>query len=155
MLGISSVISLLPLIYPKPVFLLFPGTLALALLGVFPATHQTAQIVSNFVAWPLALFVGYSLWRWGRSSRIGSTPAAVKALFIFWLILLIPWLLLAGVSGMAFDAGPRLDAYVFFWSTLTYPITLAIAAAFRKWSTFFVLLPLVNVAACCASGLGA
>jgi hypothetical protein len=45
---------------------------------------------------------------------------------------------------MAFDGGYTLDAYVFFWSVASYPVTVAIAAFTRKKVPELVFLPLLN-----------
>ncbi len=65
----------------------------------------------------------------------------------FWTVLLLPWMFLTPFSAMAFDGGETLGAYVFFWSFLTYPIALAAAAFFRKWTPWAVLLPFLNFVA--------
>ena len=75
------------------------------------------------------------------------------ALFTVWLILLLPWLFLAPVSLMAFDAGETPKVYVFVLSIWTYPVAIGIAAIVRKWEPAIVLLPGVNVALCVVAGL--
>jgi len=62
-------------------------------------------------------------------------------------------MLVGPLSGMAFDGGATAEAYVFFWSTITYPVSVALAALFRKWHPYAVILPFLNFAACCASPL--
>jgi hypothetical protein len=74
---------------------------------------------------------------------------------VLWVVLLAPWLPLTLMSGMAFDAGYTVHAYVFIWSLLTYPITVLIAAAFRKKVQTLVLLPCLNVAAFLIAGIPA
>ena len=78
---------------------------------------------------------------------------ATKYIFLFWVVLLIPWLLVAGLSGMAFDGGYTAEAYTFFWSVWAYPITVGIVAVFRRWVPWIVLLPLLTLAGCGASEL--
>jgi len=56
----------------------------------------------------------------------------MTALFSIWLILLLPWLFLAPLAPMAFDAGPTFKTYVFVWSIWTYPAAVGIAAIVRK-----------------------
>jgi len=74
-------------------------------------------------------------------------------LFIVWVILLLPWLFLAPVSLMAFDAGKTPKVYVFVLSIWTYPVAVGIAAIVRKWEPAILLLPCVNVALCVVAGL--
>jgi len=50
-------------------------------------------------------------------------------------------------SGMAFDGGYTLAAYVFVWSVLTYPVAVLIAAIFRRKVQWLVLLPCINIVA--------
>jgi len=68
----------------------------------------------------------------------------VKVLLSFWLLLL-PWLIFAPLSGMAFDGGSTFKAYTFFWSTLTYPITLCAAFLLRRKAPMASLLPVLNL----------
>jgi hypothetical protein len=76
-------------------------------------------------------------------------PATVdvltKALFVFWLILLLPWLIFALLSGMAFDAGNTLRAYIFISSVLTYPVSVIIAGFVGRKQRFLILLPWLNI----------
>jgi hypothetical protein len=82
------------------------------------------------------------------------TPQKVTtALFFIWLFLLLPWLLLAPLSLMAFDAGPTFKAYVFVWSIWTFPVSVGIVAIVRKKAPVIALLPCLNVMACFVSGL--
>jgi len=63
---------------------------------------------------------------------VGSeTPRWVTTLLRFWGILLLPWLPLALMSGLAFDAGYTMHADVFFWSVWTYPVAILIVAFFK------------------------
>lgn len=66
-------------------------------------------------------------------------------LFFLWIILLLPWLLLAPISAMAFDAGPSIGAYFFTLPILTYPIPVILAAIFRRKHPRIAFLPLVNL----------
>jgi hypothetical protein len=54
---------------------------------------------------------------------------------------------------MAFDGGATAEVYVFFWSTITYPVSVVLTALFRRWYPYAVLLPVLNFAGCCASPL--
>jgi hypothetical protein len=68
-----------------------------------------------------------------------------KALFVFWLFLLLPWLILAPMSGMAFDAGYTVRAYIFSSSVLTYPVSVIIAGFFGGKQRLLILLPCLNI----------
>ncbi len=152
---IASAASLLSLIFPFARFLSVPGALVtLLLFGRRVAlTSQPVQALMNVVVCSVTLYFGVALWKWGQTHPTRQTPTAAKYVFVFWLVLLFPWLLFAPLSGMAFDAGPTAEAYTFFWSVWTYPITVGIAAVFRRWVPWLVLLPLLNVAGCGASDL--
>jgi len=76
----------------------------------------------------------------------------IKGFLIVWFVLLVPWLPFAMLSGMAFDGGPTPQAYLFFWSVITYPVAVGIAAVSRKRVPLLVLLPLLNVIGFFASG---
>jgi len=152
---ISGVVSFLPLIFPSLLFLSFPG--AMLTLLVFgrqvQLTSQLVRAVSNFAVWSVALYFLPSLWKWGQNHPTRHTPTPAKALFILWLVLLLPWFLFAGLSGMAFDGGPTAEAYTVVWSVWTYPITLGIVAVWRRWVPWIVILPFLNVVGCGASEL--
>ena len=111
------------------------------------------RAVLSAVIWSLLLYFGLALWKWGQTHPTRQSPTAAKYVFVFWAVLLIPWLLLAPLSGMAFDAGYKAEAYAFVWSVWTYPITVGIVAVCRRWVPWIVLLPLLNIAGCSASGL--
>lgn len=70
---------------------------------------------------------------------------AVKIMLGIWFLLLIPWLPFAGLSGMAFDGGYTLQAYIFVWAVWTYPITLGIAFLSRRKHPGLVWLPFLNL----------
>ena len=74
------------------------------------------------------------------------------ALFLLWIILLLPWLIVATVSLMAFDAGPKFAVYVFVWSIWTYPLSVGIVWWLRQDRPLVALLPLVNIAVWLISG---
>ena len=69
-----------------------------------------------------------------------------KALFVLWLLLLLPWIVIAPLSAMMFDAPPTIGVYVGFWTILTYPVPVVIAALLRKRAPASVLLPFLNLA---------
>ncbi len=75
------------------------------------------------------------------------------ALFFVWFVLLLPWLFLAGLAGMAFDGGPRFGAYVFVGAIWAYPVSLGLAWKFRDMNPFIVLLPFANIALSLIAGL--
>lgn len=66
-----------------------------------------------------------------------STEPSVKIALIIWTILLLPWLLFAGMSGMAFDNGPTPAAYCFLRGIWTYPCFLGAAIVFQTESSGF------------------
>ena len=116
-------------------------------------TNRPLRIVLNVVVTSLVLYLGAALWTWGINNRNQPAPTATRALLIFWLILLVPWMLAGPLSAMAFDGGATAEAYVFFWSTITYPVSVALAAFFRRWFPYAVILPVLNFAACFTSPL--
>ena len=136
-------------------FLTLPGALlTMALFGrVASMTNRPLRIVLNVVVTSLVLYLGAALWTWGINNRNQPAPTATRALLIFWLILLVPWMLAGPLSAMAFDGGATAEAYVFFWSTITYPVSVALAALFRRWFPYAVILPVLNFAACFTSPL--
>jgi hypothetical protein len=116
-------------------------------------TSQPVRVLANLIVWSMALYFGHALWRWGQTNPARQTPTAANRVFVFWLVLLLPWLLFASLSVMAFDAGYTAETRAFVFSVWTYPITVGIAAVVRRWVPWLVLLPLVNVAGCGVSGL--
>jgi hypothetical protein len=68
----------------------------------------------------------------------------VKGLLALWFVLLIPWLPVTAVSASVLSN--TWDANLFFWSPLTYPITLSVAFIFKRKVPRLSLLPLLNVA---------
>jgi hypothetical protein len=82
-----------------------------------------------------------------------NTEDAIAAgLFLFWLVLLLPWLVLAPLSLMAFDAGPEFLVYVFVWSIWTYPISVGVVWWFRRDVPLIAFLPCLNIATGLLSG---
>jgi len=136
-------------------FLTLPGgLLTMALFGrVASMTNRPLRLALNTVATSIVLYLGISLWAWGNSNQKQPAPSATRALFIFWLILLVPWMLFGPLSSLAFDGGATAEAYVFFWSTITYPVSVSLAALFRRWYPYAVILPVFNFAACSVSPL--
>ncbi|MCU1286356.1 MAG: hypothetical protein JWO13_2706 [Acidobacteriales bacterium] len=70
---------------------------------------------------------------------------AVNFVLTLWVLLLVPWLLMLPISGMAFDAGPTRAAYIFVCSFWTYPVAVFLAAVFKRKTPLIVALPLVNL----------
>src|SRR5207248_1001781 len=68
----------------------------------------------------------------------------VKVVLTVWCLLLVPWILFAGLAGMAFDGGYTTGAYIFVWSVWTYPITVGISFLFRRKHPRLVWLPALN-----------
>ena len=66
-------------------------------------------------------------------------------LLVIWIVLLLPWLLFAALSGMAFDTGNTFRACIFIVSLWTYPVSIWIAAKFKEERPAVSLLPLLNV----------
>lgn len=69
----------------------------------------------------------------------------VRILFFIWVVLLVPWIVVAPLSGMAFDGGNTVSAYAFVLSVWTYPVAVFGAFKLLERSRNAVLLPLVNV----------
>ena len=76
-------------------------------------------------------------------------------LFLLWIVLLLPWLLFATTSLMAFDAGPSLAVYILVASIWTYPVSVGIVWWFRDREPRIALLPCVNIAVWIISGIAA
>jgi hypothetical protein len=70
-----------------------------------------------------------------------------EILFLLWMFLLLPWVILAGLVGMAFDAGSTLRAYIVVSSVWTYPVSVWMVWRFRERSPVIALLPFLNIAA--------
>jgi len=62
-----------------------------------------------------------------------------------WIIILVPWFLFAIIgSGMAFEGGHPVDAYLFIAMAWSYPILVAVAFLARRKYPRFVWLPLIT-----------
>ena len=70
-----------------------------------------------------------------------------KSLLMLWAFLLVPWGVPAMASSMAFEDGNTISAYVFVGAVLTYPISVLIAAIFRREVRWLIFLPCVNIVA--------
>lgn len=153
---VAAAVSCLPLVLRRAWFLWLPGGLATVfLLSVRAQIMAPAwlRVLSNTIVWSLLLYFGSVLLKWGRRTPVQQTPGAARALFIFWIVLLLPWLMIAPLSAMAFDGGYTAEAYAFVWSVWSYPITVGLTAVLRRWSVWAIWLPLLNVAGCFSSGL--
>lgn len=154
---ISCGISLLPLMLPLFSVLLLPGSIVI--LHLYPSrfqvtwTFKALTVASSFLICLIVLYFGLVLWQWVQTYPAKPAPPATNKVFIAWLILLVPWLLWAPLSGMAFDAGYTPTAYAFVWSVWTFPVTVIIVAIVRKWVPWIVVLPVINFAGCFAGGL--
>jgi len=54
-------------------------------------------------------------------------------MLVLWLVSLAPWLVMAGLAVMAFDAGITWQASIFVAIIWTYPISVVIALFGLKW----------------------
>jgi len=82
-----------------------------------------------------------------------TTKPWVFRLLVVWAFLLVPWAPFFLFSGMAFDAGPSIHAYVFVGSVWTYPFVLLTAALLRRKVPLLVVLPCLNLLGFLISGL--
>ena len=74
------------------------------------------------------------------------TQKRYTALYVFWIILLVPWVPFAPLSLMAFDAGPSFGAYLFVGCVWSYPITVFLAFILRQKVRMIGFLPCLNFA---------
>src|SRR5262245_17028892 len=75
--------------------------------------------MSSFAQW--RCIFGVAHWKCGQTHPTRQTPAAAKYAFVFWLVLLIPWLLFALCRAWPLRRAPTAGAYTFVWSVWTYP----------------------------------
>jgi len=152
---IASLMSFWPVFFPSLNFLSVLGAVVAGLIfGVrVEATSPMVRPLTNLIVCSMGLYLGFTLWQSGQTDPSRQTPRAAKVLYIFWVALLLPWLLIALGTGIAFDGGPTSEAYTFVWSVWTYPVILGIAAVIRRWAPWAVLLPVINFAGCVASEL--
>jgi hypothetical protein len=76
-----------------------------------------------------------------------------KVLLFIWIILLIPWLVMAPLSGMAFDGGNTIWAWLAVVSIWSYGPLVFLAFKLLDRSRKAVLLPLISIAAFTLPGL--
>lgn len=79
------------------------------------------------------------------NSILGPPPLRtdVKILLAIWFVVLVPWIpvfTLMG-TGMAFEPGYTLDAYLFVFMAWAYPVLVFIAYLFRRRRPGLVWLP--------------
>jgi len=147
-------VSLLPFALPFFTFLWFPGwAVGLMVFGtrIQFTSFNPVRAVGSAIVWSIVLYFAPALWNWGHTPPTRQSPTAARYVFVFWVVLLIPWLPFASVSGLAFDGGYTAEAYAFVWSVWTYPIAVGVVAVCRRWVPWIVLLPLLNLAGCSAS----
>lgn len=68
-----------------------------------------------------------------------------QRLFYIWLILLLPWVVIAPLLAMAFDAPPTPAVYLGVWSAWTYPASVGIVWALKKKKPLIALFPFINI----------
>lgn len=81
------------------------------------------------------------------------TKPLIKAILWFWALLLPLWLLMAPLSFMIFDNGPRTAAYVFVWAICLYPVGVIVAFVLRYRFPLAVFLPAVLLVVYWIAGL--
>jgi len=69
-----------------------------------------------------------------------------KVLLFVWIVLLIPWVVMAPLSGMAFDGGNTIWAWLAVVSIWSYGPLVFLAFKLLERSRKAVLLPLVSLA---------
>ena len=57
---------------------------------------------------------------------------SAEILFVIWNVLLLPWMFIAPLLGMAFDAPPTSSVYVGVWSIWSYPVSVGIVWILEK-----------------------
>jgi len=67
-----------------------------------------------------------------------------KFLFFVWLILLLPWIVVAPLIAMAYDAKPTLSVYIGTWCIWIYPLSVGVVWMFRKKNPAVALFPCMN-----------
>ena len=81
-------------------------------------------------------------------SSLGRTIEKVShGLMVVWVLLLIPWVAFASLSGIAFDAKSTLVAGLIVMSIWSYAPAVLAAYALQERHRKAVLLPLISIAA--------
>lgn len=57
--------------------------------------------VASAILWSMLLYFGVALWNWGQADPTRQSQPAAKYVFVFWVALLLPWLLIVPLSGVA------------------------------------------------------
>jgi hypothetical protein len=70
-----------------------------------------------------------------------------KRLFVVWVILLLPWIIIAPVMAMMFDAPPTLSTYIGAWSIWSYPLSVGVVWLFGRKNPVASLFPCLNFVA--------
>jgi len=78
-----------------------------------------------------------------KNSTLEQKSAAT--LFLIWNVLLLPWVFIAPLLAMIFDAPPTFSTYVFVWSIWSYPLSVGIVWIFRKKHPLITLFPCINL----------
>jgi hypothetical protein len=73
------------------------------------------------------------------------TEKQAKFLFFAWLPLLLPWLVVAPLLAMVYDAPPTLSIYIGTFAIWSYPLTVGIVWMFRKKNPAVARFPFMNV----------
>jgi hypothetical protein len=82
-------------------------------------------------------------------SFLGPPPlsAGVEVVLTLWLVILVPWVpafTLIG-TGMAFEGGYTVDAFLFVIGAWAYPILVAVAYYLRRRKPQLVYLPILTL----------
>jgi hypothetical protein len=117
------------------------GSIAIAaLLFVLAPFYNSTVLVLISLVVGLGCLLGLI---WSDPSTPNSTP--VNVVLTFWLALLglaaLPGLML---TGMAFEGGHTLDAYLSLVAVWSYPLLVAIACFYRRRRPLCVGLPLIT-----------
>jgi hypothetical protein len=67
-----------------------------------------------------------------------------KLLFIVWLLLLLPWIVIAPFVALMFDGPRTLSIYIAAWSIWSYPVSVGVVWIFRRKNPVGSLFPCVN-----------
>ncbi len=67
-----------------------------------------------------------------------------KLLFITWLLLLLPWIVIAPFVALGFDGPRTLSIYLAAWSIWSYPASVGVVWIFRKKNPVASLFPCLN-----------
>ena len=68
-------------------------------------------------------------------------------LFLIWNVLLLPWIVVAPLLAMMFDAPPTFSIYLAVWSVWSYPLSVGVVWIFRKKYPLITVFPCVNLLA--------